>query len=71
MKKSLVKKLVRMAKDGDPEAIEALAEMLEMGEASTTAGGFETPGKRASVLVFSEERAAAPERNFEKIILKL
>ena len=29
MKKSLVKKLVRMAKDGDPEAIEALAEMLE------------------------------------------
>ena len=39
MKKSLVKKLVRMAKDGDPEAIEALAEMLEMGEASTTASG--------------------------------
>ncbi len=29
MKKSLVKKLVRMARDGDPEAIEALAEMLE------------------------------------------
>ena len=29
MKKSLVKKLVRMAKDGDPEAIEAVAEMLE------------------------------------------
>lgn len=29
MKKSLVKKLVRMAKDGDPEAVEALAEMLE------------------------------------------
>ncbi len=29
MKKSLVKKLVRMAKDGDPEAIEAVAELLE------------------------------------------
>ena len=29
MKKSLVKKLVRMAKDGDPEAIEAMAELLE------------------------------------------
>ena len=29
MKKSLVKKLVRMAKDGDPEAIEAIAELLE------------------------------------------
>ena len=40
MKKSLVKKLVRMAKDGDPEAIEAVAELLEEvaeGEASTTA----------------------------------
>ena len=34
MKKSLVKKLVRMAKDGDPEAIEAVAELLE--EASET-----------------------------------
>ncbi len=29
MKKSLVKKLVRMAKDGDPEALEALAELVE------------------------------------------
>ena len=29
MKKSIVKKLVRMAKDGDPDAIEAVAELLE------------------------------------------
>ncbi len=34
MKKSIVKKLIRMAKDGDPEAIEAVAELLEeAGEA--------------------------------------
>jgi len=34
-----------------------------LGESPAAAGGFETPGKRASVLVFSEERAEAPAKN--------
>ena len=38
MKKSLVKKLVRMAKDGDPEAMEAVAEMLEAFSGAEEAG---------------------------------
>ena len=38
MKKSLVKKLVRMAKDGDPEALEAVD--VAIGEVSTFGIGF-------------------------------
>ena len=52
MKKSLVKKLVRMAKDGDPEAIEALAEMLET---ATEAADPDT-----EVVVVETQRGEAP-----------
>ena len=53
MKKSLVKKLVRMAKDGDPEAIEAVAEMLETLTEPETA--------EAAPAAEAEEVAAAVE----------
>ena len=53
MKKSLVKKLVRMAKDGDPEAIEAVAELLE--ETAATEGAEETVRGAESEAAKAEE----------------
>ena len=58
MKKSLVKKLVRMAKDGDPEAIEALAEMLETVTESE-AESAETVAEVAEVVEEVAEQPAA------------
>lgn len=57
MKKSLVKKLVRMAKDGDPEAVEALAEMLET---VTEAEAVESAEAVAEVAEAVEEAAEQP-----------
>ena len=70
MKKSLVKKLVRMAKDGDPEAIEAVAELLETltdGEASAPAEAAAdavadpAPAVVAAAAAAAEEPAAVVE----------
>ena len=54
MKKSLLKKLTRMARDGDPEAIEALAEAVEEI--------VENPsGAPETVVIAAETAAEAPE----------
>ena len=55
MKKSLVKKLVRMAKDGDPEAIEAVAELLE----EVAEGEVIEPAEEAAEAVAEAAPAAA------------
>ena len=75
MKKSLVKKLVRMAKDGDPEAIEAVAELLEEvaeevaeGEASTTAGGGSLVGSEVIRNEQAPQCGAATIEGAEEVI---
>ena len=75
MKKSLVKKLVRMAKDGDPEAIEAVAELLEEvaeevaeGEASTTAGGGSLVGSEVIRNEQAPQCGAATVEGAEEVI---
>ena len=57
MKKSLVKKLVRMAKDGDPEAIEAVAELLE----EVAEGGTIEPAEAAAEEAVEEVAEAVAE----------
>ena len=57
MKKSLFKKLCRMAKDGDPEAAAALAEIVEE---LTEATGPDAPGDEVTLNVFTEPAAEAP-----------
>ncbi len=57
MKKSLFKKLCRMAKDGDPEAAAALAEIVEE---LTEASGPDVPGDEVTLNVFTEPAAEAP-----------
>ncbi len=52
MKKSLLKKLTRMARDGDPEAIEALAEAVEEI--------IEIPSEEAAVIAAVTEPDPAP-----------
>lgn len=53
MKKSLLKKLTRMARDGDPEAIEALAEAVEEI--------IEAPSEESVVIAAAAEPDPAPE----------
>ena len=57
MKKSLFKKLCRMAKDGDPEAAAALAEIVEE---LTEASGPDASGDEVTLNVFTEPAAEAP-----------
>lgn len=59
MKKSLVKKLVRMAKDGDPEAIEALAELLETVTEAEVAEPAEAVAEAAEAVAEAAEQPAA------------
>ena len=69
MKKSLVKKLARMAKDGDPEAIEAITELLE-----ETAEIVETEENEETAAVAENEEenaAAADEDGLAEIISRL
>ena len=65
MKKSLYKKLAKMARDGDPEAIEAVAEiaeeLIEAGEEPEVAVVVEPEAPAAEVVVEPEAPAAAPE----------
>ena len=63
MKKSLVKKLARMAKDGDPEAIEAVAELLEEVAEGGTLEPVETAAEEVAEAVteVAEEPAAVVE----------
>lgn len=66
MKKSLVKKLVRMAKDGDPEAIEAVAELLEEvseAEVIETAAPAAEPEEVAEAVGEPEVVVETPEGN--------
>ncbi len=58
MKKSLLKKLTRMARDGDPEAIEALAEAVE--EIIETPSG-EPDAPAVAVIAAAEEPDPVPE----------
>ena len=68
MKKSLLKKLTRMARDGDPEAVEALAEAVEQiienpsanPAAETVVIAAETGESPAAVLSAPEEESAEP-----------
>ena len=78
MKKSLLKKLTRMARDGDPEAIEALAEAVEeiMENPSDTpetavviAAGTE-PGPAAGTAGTPEEPPAAADTDVLSAILE-
>ena len=67
MKKSLLKKLTRMARDGDPEAIEALAEAVEQIVENSPAG------PDASAVVVAAETCeppmpAAPTRPEEETV---
>ena len=78
MKKSLLKKLTRMARDGDPEAIEALAEAVEeimenppadadAAAVVVTAGTEPEPGAPAE----EETSAAADEDTLSAILERL
>jgi len=72
MKKSLVKKLVRLAKDGDPEAIEAVAELLEEVaeiEAVEGTGSEETLAEPVAETVPAAEPTAVVETPEATIVI--
>ena len=78
MKKSLLKKLTRMARDGDPEAIEALAEAVEeimenpsdAPETAVVIAAGTEPGPAAGTAGTPEEPPAAADTDVLSAILE-